>query len=83
MTQNQKATKYNPDHSIYGGAIEIEDFNTTVPNKNRINNQIDANNLQNKLEDKRKETNFCMLYAKKSKSKKFVLFIDTILGEMT
>ena len=33
---------YAVDRSTYGGEIMIEDFNTTLPNKNRITNHIDA-----------------------------------------
>ena len=33
------------NHTTFGGVITIEDFNTHSPNKKRISNQIDANNL--------------------------------------
>ena len=47
MTKNYyKAGNYKPDHSTFCGEIEIEDFNTYSPNKKRISNQIDANNLK-------------------------------------
>lgn len=35
---------YEVDHTTLGGNIDIEDFSTTLPNKKRINNQIDAIN---------------------------------------
>lgn len=45
-------------HNTYGGEIELEDFNTNIPNKKRIINQIDADNLPlllKKKKDKREE----------------------------
>lgn len=46
MTETINKTKNNkPDYTqfsgIFSGIIEIEDFNTNSPNKNRISNQID------------------------------------------
>ena len=41
---------FNTDHSIYGGEIDIEDFNTNTPNKKRISNQSEALNLNKTLE---------------------------------
>ena len=42
MTETTKTyyrtRNYKPDHSTFGGEIEIEDFNTYFPNKKRINN---------------------------------------------
>lgn len=53
MTKNlYKTENYKQDHSRFGGIIENEDFNTYSPNKKRINNQIDANNLQKSIENK-------------------------------
>jgi hypothetical protein len=42
-------------HNTYGGEIELDDFNTYYPNKNRINNQMIANNAQIELEKKKKQ----------------------------
>lgn len=33
---------YKPDHTQYSGEIQIEDFNTYIPNKNRINSYTDS-----------------------------------------
>lgn len=55
MTGNYKTERFDKEHRYFGGIIDIEDFNTIDPNKNRINNQVDAINLQNKLKDKRQE----------------------------
>ena len=45
MTEKfNRAKIYKPDHTQLGGNIEIEDFNTTLPNQKRISNQIDAIN---------------------------------------
>ena len=46
---------YKQDHTIYSGEISIEDFNTYQPNKNRINNQVEALNFQSYLENKKKK----------------------------
>lgn len=55
MTRNYYTTRnYESNHSIYSGEIEIEDFNTSRPNKKRINNQWEANNLQTTLINKKK-----------------------------
>lgn len=35
----------------WSGEISIEDFNTSVPNKKRINNQYEANNLEKSIKD--------------------------------
>ena len=47
--------KFNKtDSTIWGGNIDIEDFNTNFPNKNRINNQVSANELYAVLQKKLK-----------------------------
>ena len=50
------------NYTSFGGEITIEDFNTYIPSKNRISNQIDANNLPkqitNKLIKKNEEEKF-------------------------
>lgn len=54
--RNYYTETYKPDHSTFGGEITIEDFNTYLPNKKRISNQIEANNLQDNLnKNKRNE----------------------------
>lgn len=58
MTKIGITRSYNIDHSVFGGEIDIEDFNTTLPSKRRIHNQINALNLKSKLakeKDIRKE----------------------------
>lgn len=52
-----KTTTYTEsnNHNIFSGNINIEDFNTNLPNKKRISNQIDANNLENLLQEKKKQ----------------------------
>jgi len=45
------------NHNTYGGEISPEDFNTTLPNKKRISNQIEANNLHSSLEAKKVKNN--------------------------
>ena len=49
---------YEVDHSTFGGEIEIEDFNTYFPNKKRISNQIEADNLQETIKNKNKEKKY-------------------------
>ncbi len=44
------------DHSVFGGNIEIEDFNTSSPNKRRINNQMEAVHFQKTLEKRKHKT---------------------------
>ncbi len=51
-TRNYTTQTYDVNHSAFGGEIEIDDFNTTCPYKNRINNQITASNLHNAIKDK-------------------------------
>lgn len=46
---NNRTDTYKTNRNQYGGEITIEDYNTYYPNKNRINNQMEANKLQNKL----------------------------------
>lgn len=62
-----KTENYKSNYSIYGGEIDIEDFNTYSPNKKRINNQIDAINLpviiknkQNKKDEEKKYKNMTL-----------------------
>lgn len=58
MTENFYTTgNYNTNHSTFGGIIDIEDFNTNLPNKKRISNQIDAINLKTAIEKQTKQNN--------------------------
>ena len=49
---------YESNHSTFGGEIDIEDFNTYSPNKKRISNQIEADNLQETIKNKNKEKKY-------------------------
>lgn len=44
------------NHSVFGGNIEIEDFNTSYPNKRRIQNQAETFHLQQTLEKRKQKT---------------------------
>lgn len=44
------------NHSVFGGYIEMEDFNTSYPNKRRIQNQMEAIHLQQTLEKRKNRT---------------------------
>lgn len=44
------------NHSAFGGNIEIEDFNTSSPNKRRISNQMEAVHFQETLEKRKHKT---------------------------
>lgn len=44
------------NHSVFGGNIEIEDFNTSTPNKRRISNQMEAVHFQETLEKRKHKT---------------------------
>lgn len=44
------------NHSVFGGNIEIEDFNTSTPNKRRISNQMEAVHFQETLEKRKLKT---------------------------
>lgn len=57
MTNNY-TKNHKPDHTTFGGEITIEDFDTYSPNKKRISNQIEANNLQNKLNKRNEEKKY-------------------------
>lgn len=51
---NNNMNNYKPDHTQFGGIINLEDFNTNLPNKKRISNQINATNqLKQKKEIKK------------------------------
>lgn len=50
MTNFYATKRFNTDHSTFGGEIDIEDFNTDSPNKNRISNQINAINQKTNIE---------------------------------
>ena len=56
MTKNFYTTgNYKADHSTFGGIIDIDDFNTSSPNKKRISNQIDAIDLPLTIEEQNKQ----------------------------
>lgn len=42
-------------NTSFGGLIDLDDFNTYTPNKKRISNQADANNLQNIINLKKQQ----------------------------
>lgn len=52
---NLETTTYRPNHNTYGGIIDLDDFSTTLPNKQRISNQIETNYLPNKLRTQAEE----------------------------
>ena len=56
-TETKKSGNYKQDHSIYSGEIDIEDFNTYLPNKRRINNQADADDLPKKIMEEKELKN--------------------------
>ena len=59
MTRNYYTpSNYKPDYTTFGGEIDIEDFNTYSPNKKRISNQIDANNLKHTIENNNEEKKY-------------------------
>lgn len=61
------------DHSIYGGEIELDDFNDKYPNRKRINNQAKALELENTLINQKQ---------KKDKEKKYKSMTLEELREM-
>lgn len=53
MTRNYyKTGNYKTGHSTFSGEIDIEDFNTSKPNKKRISNQIEAINFSETIKKK-------------------------------
>ncbi len=54
-TRKDTTQAYKADHSIFGGVIDIEDFNTNTTNKKRMRNQMDALIFQKSLESERKQ----------------------------
>lgn len=54
MTEPLKKRKTDFKHIMYGGMIDIEDFNTSSPNKRRLRNQADAMDFQAELDRKRR-----------------------------
>lgn len=49
----EKFMTNNISSTTYSGEIDIEDFNTSCPNKKRIHNQVAAINLQQNIEIKK------------------------------
>lgn len=72
FNKESKANLYNQ----YGGEITIDDFNTYAPNKNRIINQIAANELfnilQNKLKKKKEKENYKKMTLKELREIKLI-----------
>ena len=64
MTTNvlDKTENYKTDYSAYGGEIDLDDFNTYSPNKKRISNQIDANNLSENIRKEKERKNLALTY---------------------
>lgn len=62
MTECLSTQNCNINHLIFGGIIDLEDFSTITPNKKRINNYIDAINLQTKMEVKKEKLNIMKQY---------------------
>lgn len=52
MTETNNTQSY---YTNFGGLIDIDDFNTSKPNRNRINNQVDATNLPKELKQKKQK----------------------------
>lgn len=60
MTETETRNYYTRnyvDHSTFGGEINIEDFNTYLPNKKRISNQIDGIELQTTIKRAQEKIN--------------------------
>lgn len=51
---------YEVDHTTFGGEIDLEDFSTTIPNKNRINNQVKAINDSYQRKEEQKYRNMTL-----------------------
>ena len=54
----ERTETFKPNYNQYGGEITIEDFDTYLPNKNRINNQAYATSFSSELQrqkDKKQE----------------------------
>lgn len=63
MTENYSRTEnYKADYTTFGGEISIEDFNTYLPNKKRISNQIGAIKLPETIKNE---------HIKKNEEKKY------------
>lgn len=56
-------TKKTEHNKTYGGELSIEDFNTYKPNKQRINNQSNANNLHEQLKINKKQRSLKEMYS--------------------
>ena len=67
-----RTENYRPDHSTFGGEIDIEDFNTYSPNKKRISNQINANNLKHTIENNNKEKKYKTMTLEELKEMKLI-----------
>lgn len=77
MTKNYCTTTRNyTNYSSFGGEIDIEDFSTSEPNKERINKYKDADNLQSTLK-RRKETEEIALHYTLEELKEMKLVSNT------
>lgn len=59
MTTNHATRTYNMKHTTFGGEVSQEDFNTSFPDKNRLNRQINDERFEQSLSEnsrRRKET---------------------------
>lgn len=56
MTETSNKNRiYKTDYTQYGGEINVEDFNTSMPNKERITNMIAANTMNLNLQEQIKK----------------------------
>lgn len=53
MTTGIYATNNNTENKIFWGEIELEDFNTSIPNKRRIKNQAKSDKLCKESKEKK------------------------------
>lgn len=81
MTEtNSKTYTYCKNDSQFSGIITIDDFNTQLPNKNRINNQAHANQMQeefmNKINQQKKLERYRKMTMKELQEMKIVSNTD-------
>lgn len=48
-------TSYTQNYSTFAGEIDIDDFSTETPNKQRINKYIEADNLEKTIIEKERQ----------------------------
>lgn len=75
-----KPKTFHKNNSMYGGEITIDDFNTSMPNKQRIENQAAANkmyaNLQEKLNKKQEMEIYKHMTLEELREKKIISNTD-------